>query len=247
MVTEEHKKSFHAGLSTLLVRLREKYWILGVRKLATQVISNCVICKRHTVKPLEVPFAPLSRDRVTHAGVFEVSGTDYAGPLYLRSGEKAWVILFTCAVYRAVHFELVKSMSTESFILALRRFVARRGRIVVLYTDNGLSFVGTNNVLWTLDWNKISSYSTTRQISWKFVPPTAAWWGGWWERMVGMLKDLLRRMLGKSSVNYEELSTILCDCEAVINSRPLTYILSSPDQLMPLPPAMFLVSDKVSY
>lgn len=61
--------------------------------------------------------------------------------------------------------------------------------------------------------------------------------------MVGMLKELLRRMLGKSSVNYEELSTIVCDSEVVINSKLLTHISNSLYKLMPLTPAIFLVND----
>lgn len=66
--------------------------------------------------------------------------------------------------------------------------------------------------------------------------------GGWLEHMVRMLKEPLRRMLGKSPVNYKELATILCNCEATINARPLTYISNSPDELIPLTPVMLLVN-----
>ncbi|GFW82405.1 integrase_H2C2 domain-containing protein [Trichonephila clavipes] len=186
-----------------LLRIRTK-----AKRLIKQVLSECVICKRYKAKHVEVPFAPLPRDRVTQTKVFEVTGVDYAGPLYLKSKEKAWIVLFTCAVYRAVHFELVQSLT---FIQALRRLIARRGRISVLYSDNGTNFVGTNNALRTLYWDKIVVYSTAQKITWKFIPPTAAWWGGWWERIVRMLKELLRRVLGKSIVIYEELLTIVCD------------------------------------
>ncbi|GFT76562.1 integrase_H2C2 domain-containing protein [Trichonephila clavipes] len=187
-------------------------------------------------KHVEVPFAPLPRDRGTQTKIFEVTGADYAGPLYLKSKAKAWIVLFTCAVYRAMHFELVQSLTTDTFIQALRRFIARRGRISVLYSDNGT----TNNALRTLDWDKIVVYSTVQKITWKFIPLTAAWWGGWWERIVRMLKELLRRVLGKSIVNYEELLTIVCDCESIINARPLTYIHEDPNELLPLSPAMFI-------
>ncbi|GFX71466.1 integrase catalytic domain-containing protein [Trichonephila clavipes] len=116
---------------------------------------------------------------VTHTKIFEVTGVDYAGPLYLKSKAKAWIVLFTCGVYRAVHFELVQSPTTDIFIQALRRFIARRGRISIHYSDNGTNFVGTNNTLRILDWDKIVVYSTAQKITWKFIPPTAAWWGGW--------------------------------------------------------------------
>ncbi|GFX98498.1 integrase catalytic domain-containing protein [Trichonephila clavipes] len=164
--------------------------------------------------------------------VMNVQTTDIKSPLYLKSIAKAWIVLFTCAVYRAVYFELVQSLTTDTFIQALRRFIARRGRISVLYSDNGTNFVGTNNAL-RIDWDKIVVYSTAQKITWKFIPPTAAWWGEWWEHIVRMLKELLRRVLGKSIVNYKELLSI-------IYARPLSYIREDPNELLPLSPAMFI-------
>ena len=242
LIREEHEKAMHAGSSILLAKLRENFWILRAKKLVKQVLSKCATCQRYKSRPVEVPFAPLPRERITQTKVFEVSGVDYAGPLYLKSKGKAWIVLFTCAVYRAVHFELVESLTTDAYIQALRRFIARRGRVSVLYSDNGTNFMGTNNALKALNWEEIEVFSTARKITWKFIPPTAAWWGGFWERMVRMLKELLRRVLGKSTVNYEELNTILCDCEAVINSRPLTYLQDDPNDLVPLTPDMFIYS-----
>lgn len=83
-------------------------------------------------------------------------------------------------------------------------------------------------------------YSAVRGMQWKFNPPAAPWWGGWWERMVRMVKDLLKRVLRKACLTYEEMNTTLCDCEAVINSRPITYLSDDITQPRPLTPAMFL-------
>ncbi|XP_071648478.1 uncharacterized protein [Temnothorax longispinosus] len=165
---------------------------------------------------------------------------DYASPLFLKDGTKAWICLFTCAVYRAIHFELVTSLSTDSFMEAFRRFIARRGRPSTVYTDNGTNFTGTNRCLQEIDWRKVKEYGSVERIQWIFNPPSAAWWGGWWERLVRSIKELLRKILKRASLNYEELTTILCDCEAIINSRPLTYIAENPHQLIPLSPALFL-------
>jgi hypothetical protein len=76
-------------------------------------------------------------------------------------------------------------------------------------------------------------------MEWIFNPPTASWWGGFWERLVGLTKTLLRRILGNRVVALEELTTILCDVEGTLNQRPLTY-LSENDPLVPLSPAFFL-------
>ncbi|GFY10079.1 integrase catalytic domain-containing protein [Trichonephila clavipes] len=131
-------------------------------------------------------------------------------------------------------------------MLSLRRFIARRTRPETIYTDNGTNFVGTNSELKNLDWDKIMKETDIKPIKWKFNPPTAAWWGGWWERLVRVIKELLKRTLGKAILTYEELLTVLCDCEAVVNSRPLTYVSEDPNDLIPLTPSLFL-NGKSSY
>ncbi|GBN51557.1 hypothetical protein AVEN_245781-1, partial [Araneus ventricosus] len=184
--------------------------------------------------------------RVHDAATFEVTGIDLCGPLILRSKTKAWVVLFTCAVCRCVHLEVVTSINTEYFIQALRCFIARRGRPSVIYTDNGTNFTGTSTLLRKVDGEKVVSQETLNPINWKFIPPTAAWWGGWWERLIHTTKNLLVRVLGQASVNYEELLTILCDVESVINCRPLTCISNDSEDLLPLTPSMFLQDIKES-
>ncbi|XP_054287987.1 uncharacterized protein LOC129003716 [Macrosteles quadrilineatus] len=240
IIMELHVANQHAGLQSMLVIVRDRFWILKGRKTIRNVLSHCAKCKRFKSKAGEAPVAPLPLERITECNAFQSTGIDLAGPLYLRNGERAWVVLFTCAVYRAVHLELVQSLSTESFISALRRFISRRGRISLIYTDNGTNFVGTNNILKRLDWKTISRKFEIQQITWKFNPPSAPWWGGMWERLVRMVKELLRRNLRLAKVDYEELMTLLCDLESTINSRPLTYMSDDYDTLQPLTPSVFL-------
>ncbi|GBO23958.1 hypothetical protein AVEN_216759-1 [Araneus ventricosus] len=123
--------------------------------------------------------------------------------------------------------------------MIFRRFVSRRGRCSTIFCDNNTNFVGVVNLLHGLDWNKIIRHGAVEAIDWKFNPPTAAWWGGWWERLIRILKDLLKRILGQAQLLYEEMLTILCDCETLMNSRPLTFVSES-DQLVPISPSSFL-------
>jgi hypothetical protein len=62
----------------------------------------------------------LPEDRVRDASVFEVTGVDLAGPLFLKEGRNGWITMVTCAVYRAIHLELVTSLRTKGFLLGLR-------------------------------------------------------------------------------------------------------------------------------
>lgn len=240
LIFDVHIKSCHVGVQGLMSILREKYWILGGRRVIKSAIYKCVVCKRQKSRSLNIGSPPLPLDRVRDANVFEVSGVDFVGPVYLRNSGKAWICLFTCAIYRAVHLELCGCLSVDSFMQALRRFISRRGRPKTLFSDNGTNFVGTENAFRKLDWEKIVTNSVIERITWRFSPPTAPWWGGFWERLVGLLKQLLRKVLARASVDYENMITILCDCESVINSRPLTYISNDSHELVPLTPAMFL-------
>ncbi|GFY34024.1 integrase catalytic domain-containing protein [Trichonephila clavipes] len=129
--------------------------------------------------------------------------------------------------------DLHKMVKSVASLKKLTRFIARRGRPRIIYCDNGTNFRGAFNDLAKLDWHKISRETSTQKIVWKFIPPTAAWWGGWWERLVRIIKELLRRSLGKSILSNEELSTVICDCEFLINSRPLTYISENPQGIDP--------------
>nr|XP_042897247.1 uncharacterized protein LOC107445383 [Parasteatoda tepidariorum] len=198
LIEQEHLLNKHAGTSILLTILRERFWIIKGRRTVRSVIGGCVTCKRQKVKNLEVPFPPLPPDRTRLSAVFEVSGVDLAGPLMTKTNEKVWIVLFSCAVYRTVHLELMPSLSTNAFVQALRRFIARRSRVSTLYPDNGTNFTGLNASLKRLDWTKIMKEFEVTQIQWKFNPPSSApWWGGFWERLIGILKDLLRKNLGR--------------------------------------------------
>ncbi|GBM60060.1 hypothetical protein AVEN_147617-1 [Araneus ventricosus] len=236
MIMHKHKKLFHCRIQTLVSILKEEFWILKSRRTIRKAINTCTDCRRFEAKHPEVQAAPLPEDRLVDSATLETTGIDLEGPLYLRD---ALLVYLSCAVYRAVRLELVTSLTTDKFLLSLRRFIARRGRPSIIYTDNGSNFTGSNQALNKVHWNKINDDTSVSRIQWKFIPSSSPWWRGFWERLIGLLKTTLRKVLGIASLRYEELSTILCDCENNINSRPITYI-SEDLELEPLAPAMFL-------
>ncbi|UYV69224.1 hypothetical protein LAZ67_6002878 [Cordylochernes scorpioides] len=111
LIRETHSNNCHAGVHFLLSKLREKFWILKARKTIKRVVRGCIICRRHAEKANTIPCAPLPKDRLFMGRPFEVTGVDLMGPLYLKNGQKIWITLFTCTVYRAVHLELVEDLS----------------------------------------------------------------------------------------------------------------------------------------
>ena len=158
LVLSTHVKLCHVGVQGLLSPLREKFCILKGRKSIGDVQSKCVICRRLDAKHIIVSQPTLADLRVRDAAVFETTGVDMAGTLFLRDGHKVWLCLYTCAAYWAVHLELASSLSTDSLIRTFRRFVARRERRAIVYSENGTNFVGIDNVFGHLDWEKISKH-----------------------------------------------------------------------------------------
>ena len=162
MIEEDRYNLSYAGMQILQIKLQKNFWILSARKKIRSVISKSQRCKRYRVKRMEAASAPLPIERVRDCSVFAVVDADLAGQLYLKSKEKAWVCLYTCVVYQGVHLELLTSLSTDTFIKGLRRFISRRGRSKFKFSDNGTNFVGAENLVKMLDWEKISNYSSAK-------------------------------------------------------------------------------------
>ncbi|GFW84374.1 integrase catalytic domain-containing protein [Trichonephila clavipes] len=92
----------------------------------------------------------------------------------------------------------------------------------------------------------VQIYFGEKGIKWQYIVERAAWWGGYWERMVQITRIALRKMLGRALISFEELQTILAEIEAIINSRPLTYVYNEPNEPFPLTPSNFLTGRRVT-
>ncbi|GFU20625.1 integrase catalytic domain-containing protein [Trichonephila clavipes] len=149
----------------------------GILRVKTKILNRddersflypILLPEKCVFKSMSSEPTPLPPDRVTDCAPFEIVGIDLAGPLFLKDGRKVWIKL----------------------CLLARCFIARRGRPRTIYCDNGTNFRGAFNDLSKLNWSKIVEETRTPKILWKFIPPTAAWWGGWWERLVRTVKEL---------------------------------------------------------
>ena len=192
--------------------------------------------------------ADLPDARFDDARAFSSVGVDYFGPMLVkrfRKTEKRYGVLFTCLATRAIHLELAQSLDTDSFMLALRRFAARRGQPKALYSDNGSNFVGAERQLseslaeW--DQTKIVDQLSQKGIEWHFLPPGAPHMGGVWERLVGSVKRALRTVVGENCLTDEVLYTFLTEVESMLNGRPLTYVSSDTRDPEPLTPNHLLL------
>ena len=243
LVKDCHVRVGHGGVNSTLTEVRSRYWIVQGRQLVRQVIRNCFLCKRYQGRSYPVPPPPpLPPLRVEEKPPFWYTGIDFAGPMYTREtlsseSRKVWTCLFTCCVTRAVHIELVTELETVTFLRCFKRFTARRGFPSRILSDNAKTFKAANKWLSTiLEHPKVKEFMIGNGIRWQFNVERAPWWGGVFERI---MKRLLRKIIGTSKFTYDELMTAVIEVEAMLNSRPLTYIPSG-DLVEPLTPSHLL-------
>ena len=224
-----HRHVLHGGTRNTLAEFRSQYWMGKARQVIKAILRRCATCKRHQARPFNKP-APgqLPEFRVTPAKPFQNCGVDFAGPLYVlrrKSMKKVYITLFTCGVTRAIHLELVPDLSAETFKQTLTKFTARRGTPSLMVSDNAKTFEATAKWLKKLYRDPtVQHFLQENNIRWRFNLSLAPWWGGFFERLVGLVKRTLRKVLGNACLRFEELETILIETEGMLNNRPLTYL-----------------------
>lgn len=257
IITHHHEKLFHAGAQITLNSIREEFWPIFAKSRVKKILRNCVRCRKAHPRPSWQLMGELPAVRVNAARPFENSGVDYCGPFYVRDrvrrnskSYKAYVAIFICMVTKAMHIELVEDLTTESFLAALKRFIARRGKVKNMYSDNGKSFVGADRVLQGIFYNEefkgsIQEFSTNERINWHFIPARSPHYGGLWESAVRSMKLLLKRTIGEACLTVAEMTTVLVQVEAILNSRPLTPLSEDPNDLRALTPGHFLIGENL--
>ena len=194
-----------------------------------------------TQKMADLPASRLQFDQppFTHKGV------DCFGPFEVKQGRsliKYYGVIFTCMTTRAVHLELADSLDTDSCINAIRRFICRRGPIKFMYSDQGSNFKSSNKELsqelQRLNQAKLDHYLVQRGITWNFNPASASHFGGVWERLIRSTKRVLYGLLKEQTIklNKDGLSTLFCEVENILNSRPISKASSDQNDKQVLTP-----------
>lgn len=187
-----HINNKHAGAQALLAITRQRYWPEAGKKLAEDIVKQCVSCTRSKPILMEQVMGSLPADRINIARPFVNVGLDFAGPIeihYKIRGQrvtKAYVCAFVCFATKAVHLEPAANLKIDGFINCLKRFIARRGAPKKISSDNATNFRGTNNQLVELaemmdnDENKkvIYNYCRDNEIKWQFVPARSPHFNG---------------------------------------------------------------------
>ena len=226
LVWDAHNRIKHLGERKTLAEIRSRYWIPRGKSFVKKVLHRCITCKRFNSRPYSYPKSPkLPEVRLNDGNTFNRTGIDYLGPLYCKDiyGRntlddcdlfKGYVVLYTCASTRGVILELAPDASSKYFVYSLRKFISRRGCPRKILTDNGTVFTS----------QETQKFATNRNIEWQFSLFNASWYGGFWERLVSIVKRCLKKTVGKACLNFYELQIILSKIEMIINSRTLNAL-----------------------
>ncbi|XP_062713887.1 uncharacterized protein LOC134290721 [Aedes albopictus] len=231
LILNYNEKFAHANRETVCNELRQRFHIPKLRQAIRQAVKGCMWCRVNRCSPQAPMMAPLPVQRVTsHLRPFSSVGVDYLGPIEVSVGrrrEKRWIALFTCLAVRAVHLKVVHGLSTQACLMAIRRFLSKRGAPDEFFSDNGTNFKGACNELACIG-RECAGVVTSPTIKWTFIPPATPHMGGSWERMV------------RSSSSSSILLTTLAEAEDAINTRPLVYLPQEAAEIEAITPNHFL-------
>jgi len=249
IVADTHRKLHHGGVSITVTALRQVYWIPCIRQCVKSVLRRCVSCRKLIGKPYRSPDPPpLPKVRVMEAPPFTVTGVDFTGALYVKEREetKVYICLFSCAVTRAVHLEVVTDLTVENFLLAFCRFCSRKSVPQRMISDNASTYLAAAEELQRMfNSEELKEALESQNISWQFIPKRAPWYGGFWERIIGLTKQAVKKTLGRTFISLKQLETVITEVEAMLNDRPLTYLSSDLTDPEPLTPSHLLYGRRI--
>lgn len=242
-----HKKIQHQGRGMTLNEIRTNgYWIINTSRVVARYIKDCVTC-RTMRRPLEEQrMADLPAERVEPSPPFSHNGIDCFGPFYTKHGRretKRYGLLCTCLSSRAILLEMLEDLTTDAFLNALRCFIALRGAVRQIRSDQGTNVVRGKNQLekgmTELDEDRVARFLVEKQCDFVMNVPEASHRGGVWERQIRTVKSVMSTVLASAAgrLNDAMLRTFLYEAMAIVNSRPLTVdTINDPRSIEPLTP-----------
>ncbi|KAG5683928.1 hypothetical protein PVAND_013185 [Polypedilum vanderplanki] len=256
-----HNKYRHVCVEAQMAEFRSKYWMNALRERLKLLAGRCNLCRLERSKHKTPIMADLPIYRVDRKlNPFEVAGLDCCGPFKVtickkesdktrkcrnmkhvpeclqQKDRKVWILLFTCAVTRFIHLELLESMDTQTILAAISSAYAAHGPIIRLVSDNGTNFIGANNVLCReYEKQRDEIYRARKTINdhfiaqlkefrWEFIPVKASWMGGFYERLIGELKRGMKAEISAKGIDLRAFKIAMYETAHRLNCRPLTHL-----------------------
>ena len=253
-VTELVIRQYHcevglSGINHTWSAIRQRHWILKGGAAVRRTNGQCTYCKKRNAHVGKQPMADWPSDGLhIDQPPFSHVGVDYFGPFQVKQDRalvKRYGCVLTCITVRAIHIEVSHSLTTDSFLCALQRFISRRGISIKIYSDCETNFVGAAKVLLNhlkhIDQERVQKFLSEREIEWSFNPPPANHVGGAWERMIRSIRRILAALMTTQTLTDEVQTTLMAEVEGIINSRSLVPVTMNSKNDEPLTPNHLLL------
>ena len=264
-LTRQLMRHFHAeqlrhagGPGQLLGAVRKEFWITNPRALARKTVEDCRECcraRQRRYRPAMGALHPARLGGGQPLRAFAHVGVDMAGPFLTkgppttrgrRPDHKRYLLITSCQTTRAVCLEMMHTADAASCLMALERFAAVYGRPDAIYSDCGTNFVGARSELqqrWQW-WRQVARESSAvfPNMRWEMNPPYSPNWGGHYERLIGLAKNILGKVMAHhvGVLGDEELQTFFKRTQDLLNNRPIVAEVQDDDDYEVLTPSCFL-------
>ena len=248
LVRSVHERQLHAGVRDTVVALRKRFWLPSARSEIARVLKHCVKCRYQIGGAYKLPHSPPLPDfRLNKVKPFSTVGMDFTGHLMVKNGnktEKCYVCLFTCSTTRNVNLEIVDDMTTDQFLLAFRRHCAIYGTPSLILCDNAKTFQKGDEEIQKLfqviEDQTVQHHFAQKRVQMRHIPAKSPHWGGMYERLIGVVKLSIKKVLRRALVSLPELQTLIKEIQAVVNDRPITFVYHDVNDPEPLTPSKLL-------
>ena len=222
-----HLGYFHASNSLLQSQIGAKFWIVGGAKgVVKKMIRGCLECTKWKAETYQQRMGDLPAARAEASRPFSNAGVDLTGEIEMKCTRhrtmvyyKYYIIFFVCFATKAVHIEWASDLTTsEMFMAAFERFVARRGLPVKMMSDNGSNLKGAKSLISSTE---LKVAMTNKGVEWECITPRSPHKGGLWEAAVKGGKLCLQKVTRGQTFTLEEMVTVIAEIEAILNSRPM--------------------------
>ena len=228
-----HNES-HLGVSSIMAKVRLRFWVTKLRKILSSIRARCVTCKKggkHLEKQI---MGDLPDFRLKPSPPWYFTGIDYFGPFTIkgevnkRSRGKCYGVLFVDLVSRAVHVDLAANYGTDEFLIVLRRFVSLRGFPKLFYSDEGSQLTAASKELKAaiseLDVNQLKRFGHEKGVTWEFSTPDSPWQNGCTEILIKATKKAITGAIGEQILTFSEFQTVCYEAANLVNERPIGYV-----------------------
>lgn len=255
IILQAHANNDHLHHRGVIAKLLSKYFIKNANWVVKKIIrENCFVCKKNNARPLipsmgSLPFGRLGFEQPA----FTYCMLDVAGPFTItpyNKPMKRWLLVITCLTTRAIHIEILKSMDANSALMGFLNTCYLRGKPEFVISDPGTNFIGGRRLLITA-WNEYNIKLRQQGLSpltitWETHPARASWMNGAVERLIGLMKNAMKKVMSRMKQNFiqlndEQLRHLICKVINMLNERPLVPIAFQTPENQFLTPNMFIM------